>query len=1119
MRDFVAAGFFVQRTPALPWDEVQRWSAGIGAPHDVEAAGALEARMQADAGLLRQRLREAVRRPAISGAIGLASPGLYQRMGAWLDGATDTAARKIESAVLRYFMRMCSRPTPFGLFAGTSLGFIGARTHFSVPGQAAQRRRSRLDMGLLIKLAQRLSDDPAVQAQLRFTGPSITYQVDDRLRYCEARPDQDLIDYRLVDVTPSPPLAAALDALARGEGGATMADIAAHVGAVCAVDGSEAMAYVRELLAAGLLCSPLAPSATGAEPLERLIGQLNTVSAAAGTSDVLATVSAALRQLDLGGTGSGAAAASGGLAEQLAGKLRALAGMPASAPLLHVDLIKPAPGLVLGSALLADIERGCDLLLRIGTAPGDPLQAFKQAFRQRHQDRAMPLLEVLDAERGIGFEWHGGGADGGGHAGAMGMAGNASAAAPWGQRDKVLLRVLSEALLKGATSIELDDAVITALAGDDATDRGPLPPGMAAIVVIGATGPTGATGDTLALAPHAPAPAAARAPAQHLLHLKRLTGPSSCRLLGRFCASDPQLAEHVANTLRIEQSQAQTSLHAEICHLPHAGLGNVIFRPSLRQYEIPVGAHAGGAGVDQIPLSDLLVAVRDGQVYLRSASRARPVIPHLDCAHAFDRGGIGIYRFLACVATQNVAAERQFSWGALACAPFLPRVCHGKTILSLAQWQLDAHQLRSMASLALGARYEAIRTLRARLGLPRFVCYLDADRTLTVDLENILAIDSLLRLSKHAEVLTLSEVFPPPEQLVAAGPDGHFHQELIVPFVRRQAPHDASLPGAAPDCEAPPNAGLRPDASKPPGSDWLYLKLYGGPVGLERLLARQLPPLLARMRSTQAIARCFFVLYGDPDWHVRLRLQGPPGRLWHEVAPALIACVTAGTLALERIALDTYDPEIERYGGARGQTAAEAIFEADSDAALALLAGYGPDAPARWSVALLSMAMLLDDFGLTAGDRLHLLDQCAAACRARDHQARGPHAPWSTRRLARQCRALRAEVRTLLTAPPPRYARALDAFGRRSQAVVLPVRWYQSLAAAGSLNQPLHSIIASLLHMGANRLGVPWGSHPEVLLLELLRRAYTEQSIVSSSVATVATVATALRAPPPVVRR
>ena len=87
--------------------------------------------------------------------------------------------------------------------------------------------------------------------------------------------------------------------------------------------------------------------------------------------------------------------------------------------------------------------------------------------------------------------------------------------------------------------------------------------------------------------------------------------------------------------------------------------------------------------------------------------------------------------------------------------------------------------------------------------------------------------------------------------------------------------------GAAPrPAPAPPPAVRR---RFPPGSEWLYAKLYTGAATADRVLRDVVGPVTRSALRAGAVDGWFFIRYGDPDWHLRWRLHGDPGRLRGEV--------------------------------------------------------------------------------------------------------------------------------------------------------------------------------------------------------------------------------------------
>jgi thiopeptide-type bacteriocin biosynthesis protein len=314
------------------------------------------------------------------------------------------------------------------------------------------------------------------------------------------------------------------------------------------------------------------------------------------------------------------------------------------------------------------------------------------------------------------------------------------------------------------------------------------------------------------------------------------------------------------------------------------------------------------------------------------------------------------------------------------------------------------------------------------------------------------------------------------------GPDGRYAHELIVPFT------------LAPDPAAQPRrrrAATRPVSEQrrrfQPGSEWLYANLYG-PVGAaDRVLVEHVAPLARALHEAGLVDRWFFIRYADPGRHLRVRFHGNPRELLTEALPALNEA-TAPALAdglLYRISLDTYEREVERYGGIEGVELMEQAAAADSEAVVRILE-QRVGALERRHLAVASLAALYEDSGLPLEAR------CACCVGLRNSWA-PPGIPLGTLLGSRE-RSERAQVaQAVADLERDDAAAAIGALRERSSAQAAVLARLSALEAEGVLERSFQDVMCSLAHMSVNRLLRRGANLDEVRVHDALARLYEGQ--------------------------
>jgi thiopeptide-type bacteriocin biosynthesis protein len=293
-----------------------------------------------------------------------------------------------------------------------------------------------------------------------------------------------------------------------------------------------------------------------------------------------------------------------------------------------------------------------------------------------------------------------------------------------------------------------------------------------------------------------------------------------------------------------------------------------------------------------------------------------------------------------------------------------------------------------------------------------------------------------------------------------------------------------------------------------PGSEWLFAKIYTGTAGADDALRNVVKPVLDGARARGYIERWFFIRYADPNWHVRLRIRGAPDFLTSVVLPLLheTAMPHFRTGRIAKMALDTYEREIERYGGPEGTDLAEALFEADSEAVLAVVAHLG-EAEAedtRWRLAFYGSHVLLTDLELDLPARTRLVQRARARYAREQHieavdptKSRSKDTVAFEKQLGAKFRAERARLESLLEGGPevdPLLAPGLAAFRERSRKLGPIVQTLREHERAGLLTASWPELAASFVHMCASRIFRSELRPHELVVYDFLSRLYESEA-------------------------
>ena len=1030
-----AKDFYLIRTPLLPLQFLDQFN-------DIPLSA------------LNDRVKEIFTQPYLLEAIYIASPELCQELQKWQQGLItgEKEVNKLVAALFRYILRMCTRSTPYGLFAGCATGQVAAATRVELAPMEQHKKHCRLDMNYVAELAAMITQLPEIQQQLTYVPNNSLYQIGNAYRYASFTVKNKFRHYDLTSVNCTDYLDAILETAKQG---ATIAQLCESIVSDDITTG-EAREFIQELIDSQILVSELEPTVTGEEFFNHLIHKLATLQ---NTEAITAALQNIRQLLQAPGASIDKYLQTHALVKQLLPDTN-------SKDLVQTDLFLATQHNTLSQTVINNIQQEIIPLWKLSRRNNNPdLQQFSQAFRERYEEQEIPLNIALDAEAGIGYAGHTGGqAD---HTPLVddiyvNQKTTGSSSISWGKLQDFQLKQLHECLRNHQTEIVLTDKDLDELKETDTPD---LPYSMYLMgSLLGKSAADIDAGD-------------------YLFELSTCNGPSAANLLGRFCHGDTLLTDQVKNCLQEEAGQHPDYIYAEVIHLPEARAGNILLRPQLREYEIVYLGNGSVPEDHQLPLADLMVSVQNNTIVLRSKKLNKRVIPRLSTAHNYRAGGLPAYKFLCDLQFQQLHSGLYWSWEHLGQEPFLPRVRYGKIILSKCTWHLHKKDYPELTDKNIKPDYAALfGKIRKQWNLPRFLVIAEGDNELFIDLDNAACLQLLATTLIKKEHVKLQEFLNTADLGWVTSAQGTYTNEVIIPMHRAAAKATPVNTSTAAEARQP----ALPARRFVTGSEWLYVKIYCGTSSAERILKTVIKPLTEELVAAGTIDQWFFLRYSDPEHHLRIRFHHATDRdFWKTVLEKLYTMLQPDldSGAVHKLQTDTYEREIERYGAATMELS-EALFYYDSQAVIDcidLLEGEEGESY-RWLLAARGIDMLLQDAGYDLPAKAALLKRMQQSF----FQEFGGDKALQTQLNDKH----REHMRQLGSFLEPQQ----DAENAIEEVIaIFTLRSMRNTAALQKAAQPVHEQLSSYIHMFLNRMLLSNQRKHELVIYHFMSRYYESQ--------------------------
>ncbi|RAJ74057.1 thiopeptide-type bacteriocin biosynthesis protein [Chitinophaga dinghuensis] len=899
-------------------------------------------------------LKDILASPEVQNALFFASDNFLKEVTIFLEGGIDEKDYKrmqsFQMTALKYLNRMATRCTPFGTFAGLGIGTLSQEQDHIAPNSEL-KEHLYWDTAFLLSIMEAVTDEPANRPYIRFFPNNSIYCISDIYRYIEFNYDSaGRRNYSLSTFRMNKYLSVILKSAAAGP---SFNELAAAI-VDDEIEYDDAAEFLHELINERILISEFEPWLVGAryeDQLLELIGNKlqagipdlqaekrfrNIWNLLKAKNDITASLSPSDNNVEV--------------FRQLAAKAGEFPLKFSTTDYFQMDAEVEAAANLSYNAVI-NVKNGVKSLFKLAgiSRSSESLEAFKKKFETRYEQQSVRLVELMDPEYGIAYNslsesllYHTPLVDdvpvnerppGTGISPLM-----------WDNRfHTFLFRKIQRAQQQQSHEVVITPAELELFTFD--MDK--IPPTLNAFVSI--------------------IPNESGKP---LVHFRDWGSDTALTLLGRFSIMNPEMRDVTRKIADFEDAcySRQRFKVAEITHLADPRVGNITTRSSLRDYEIGYITKSNSTEPGIIRVDQLYVRLENKVFHLYNEKNER-IIPVLSNAHNTNKHILPLYKFLYDLQNEHMEGVRYMS---LNLGPInkilehVPRIRYENYIFRPASWSIYQREFTDLWDLNPEGRVEKIRSVLREKNIPDSFFVFAGDNRLFIDMEKCPYPSAMVladMLAKNPTLIVEENLYAGTDRQLIHNDQGNYLHEIVIPFknlhlleTKQEYLHL--------------NATVFPKVSRdfPPGSEWLYIKIYTGVTNADKLIREHLPGMIERMKTAGLISSWFFLRFHDPESHIRLRFHlrdvsryGELFRLFYEVVGPFM-----NNDFIDRISMDTYKREIERYGGPDRIAAAEQIFCLDSEVSVNLLQllDQGGHPSLNWLPAVIIFDVYMDAFSL-----------------------------------------------------------------------------------------------------------------------------------------------------------
>lgn len=830
----------------------------------------------------------------------VSSKSLYETMELFVKGKEIKKKEQFLNSIHKYLIRMSTRPTPFGLFAGVGFGrFTEDAT--TIEKSPIHTKKARPDLDWLMKLVRKVETDYTVM--LRYTNNNCIFIKGDRVVLPHSTlKETDVKSVQEVNIRATNAYQIVCNTASQS---VTYSELIQAVRShYPEVDEQVFHKFLSELIEKEYLISHVRPPLTVIDQMDYVIKQLEEC-----LGEELIVLK--LKEIQLKNEEYNRTALGDGEALYLE-LYRSMTELIESNSPMQVDLSLQGNPSYLNNRILQDvnqlIERLLSLLLPAGEA-GTPLKNYRQDFIEKYgQNREVPLLEMIDEDIGIGspatytnppsFRKE--------------QQGSASNRFFTEKVQAYFWNKCVDSLTHGKSCIEIHDDELEELELQECP-YDELPESFEINLLFKEE--DGSESTQYYIGPNVGSTKAGKS-------------------FGRFAhvMNNPEKFFNTLHELNQELLNPDEYISCEISYLPNTlRNANVTRNIHGNEYEMALFTNNSRDSHHSLTLDDILIGDDGTSLYAKSKRLDKKVVFTF---HNMLNPQIApnAVRFLYDLSLEGERKWYNFPWEVIFKElPYIPMIKYRNFVLAPEKWVIHPLSMNLDKSKGFEGFEQSFATYRSASNLPQFVYITSGDNRIIMNLNDRKCLKILhheLVNNGNTMLLTSCEDFF--DKAMDGPMDQHVH-ELIIPMVKMTTDKTESPSILIPEIRFNGISSTSSERIKLPFDDWVYFKLYGTFSREEELIGLQMAAFCHDLYEQNLIKGHYFIRYADPKPHIRLRLRGDQQQLleaYPEIQAWLRSLIDKGMIS--HFVMDCYDREIERYGGITFIDAAEQVFCQDS---------------------------------------------------------------------------------------------------------------------------------------------------------------------------------------------